>query len=428
MLLFEPPMAHPVQLLVLLAVLVTTAKLAGAVARRVGQPAVFGEILAGVLLGPTLLNLPAWSLFTAPSASGAPLAASIQDFAGIGVVLLMFVAGLETDLDEVRRVGKVALGSAAGGVILPFAGGIAVAAAFGVPPFWEGVFVGTILTATSVSISAQTLMELGVIKTREGSTILGAAVIDDVMGILVLSAVVAFAQAGAGPDVSHMLRIVLSVTLFFGGAIFLGRFFDPFAAWADRQPTSQALLTGVVIVAFVYAWAAEYLGGVAAITGSYLAGVLFTRTRFKKRIDEGIHPLTYSVLAPVFFASVGLRTDGRELGSHVAFVVVLIVVAILAKALGCGLTAAALGFSARESTRVGVGMISRGEVGLIVAGYGLEHQIIGQDVFSASILVVLVTTLVTPPLLRLTFPRARTGRHVELEEAVAHVPHEWHDE
>ena len=418
-------MSHLLQLLALLSLMVAGAKLAGAAAVRVGQPAVFGEILIGLLLGPTFVNVLEWPVFVptaVPHLAGvapAPLMAVVQDLADVGVILLMFVAGLETDVDEMRRTGHVAFWSAAGGVVLPMAGGIATAAAFGMPIFWEAIFVGTILTATSVSISAQTLMELGVLRSKEGSTILGAAVIDDVMGLVVLSIVVAFAQASE-PGVVQILAIVLRMAAFFVAALLVGRHFERIAAWGDRLGVSQGLLATVTVIAFVYAWAAEYVGGVAAITGSYVAGVLLTQTSFKMRIDAGVHPLTYSVLVPIFFISIGLRANGRDLGAHAAFTVALVLVAIVTKAIGCGALARICGFSPRESLRVGVGMISRGEVGLIVAGYGFGHGLIGQDVFSASVIIVLVTTMITPPLLRLVFP-AVERHHVAVEETVHQV-------
>ena len=423
-------MSHLLQLLALLSLMVAGAKLAGAAAVRVGQPAVFGEILIGLLLGPTVVNVLEWPVFVTaavPHLAGvapAPLMAVVQDLADVGVILLMFVAGLETDVDEMRRTGHVAFWSAAGGVVLPMAGGIATAAAFGMPIFWEAIFVGTILTATSVSISAQTLMELGVLRSKEGSTILGAAVIDDVMGLVVLSIVVAFAQA-SDPGVVQILAIVLRMAAFFVAALLVGRHFERIAAWGDRLGVSQGLLATVTVIAFVYAWAAEYVGGVAAITGSYVAGVLLTQTSFKKRIDAGVHPLTYSVLVPIFFISIGLRANGRDLGAHAAFTIALVLVAIGAKAIGCGALARICGFSPRESLRVGVGMISRGEVGLIVAGYGLGHGLISQDVFSASVIIVLVTTMITPPLLRLVFP-AVERHYVAVEEAIARTPDDVH--
>jgi Kef-type K+ transport system membrane component KefB len=425
-------MSHLLQILLLLSLIVAAAKLAGAAASRISQPAVFGELLVGLLLGPTVLNVLSWSIFAGaaaaePGSAPVPLLGLLNDLADVGVILLMLVAGLETDLDQMRKVGTAAFWSAAGGVVLPMIGGILTASAFGMPVFWTGIFVGTILTATSVSISAQVLMELGVLRSKEGSTILGAAVIDDVMGIIVLSIVVAFAQAGGGASALQMVAIVGRMVLFFGAAILVGRFFERILGWGDGLEVSQGLLAMVAVLAFLYAWAAEYVGQVAAITGSYLAGVLLTRTSFKKRIDDGVHPLTYSMLVPIFFISIGLRANARELGPHALFTLILVVVAIVGKVVGSGSLARLCGFSNRESLRVGLGMISRGEVGLIVAGYGLSHGVIGQDVFSASVLVVLATTMVTPPLLRLAYPKARHPAHIAVEEAFTGIPDEVHE-
>ena len=419
-------MSHFLQLLLLLALIVTAAKLTGALANRFGQPAVFGEILAGLVLGPTVLNVLGWPLFAAASGNSpgesVPLLSVLRDLAEIGVVLLMFVAGLETDLAEVRRVGKVAFWAAFGGVVLPLAGGAAVAVAFGFPLRWEGIFIGTILTATSVSISAQTLLELGALRSREGSTILGAAVIDDVMGIIVLSVVVAFARASSGGvDAGQVLLVAVRIVIFFVLAVAAGRWLPYAFRWASALGVSQGVLAAAVVLVFLYSWAAEYLGSVAAITGAYVAGVLIAQTEFKKQVDAGIHPLTYSMFVPAFFIGIGLQANGRELGDRIVFTVVLVVVAIVTKAVGCGVFARLFGFSARESVRVGAGMISRGEVGLIVAGYGLANGLIGREVFSASVIMVLVTTMVTPPLLRLLFPRRR-GRAAIIEETVAGPP------
>jgi len=420
-------MPHFLQLLLLLVMAVATAKLAGTLATRIGQPAVFGEILVGLILGPTVLDVLGWPMFAEPArvgaGEGASLTAIVKDLAEIGVLLLMFVAGLETDLQEMRRVGKVAFWAAFGGVVLPLVAGAGTSAIFGFPLYWEGIFIGTILTATSVSISAQTLLELGALRSREGATILGAAVIDDVMGIMLLSLVVAFAKASsAGVDVAQIGGVALRIVVFFVIAVFAGRAMPAIFGWAKRLPVSQAVLSAAVVMAMLYAWAAEYVGAVAAITGAYIAGVLIAQTEFKKEVDVGIHPLAYSLFVPVFFISIGLEANGRALGDHVAFTVVLVAVAIVAKAIGCGLLAKLFGFTTLQSTRVGVGMISRGEVGLIVAGYGLSNGLIGTDVFSASVIVVLATTMVTPPLLRLVFPRhaPQPGR---VEETIAHAPH-----
>src|SRR6187431_2157143 len=222
-------MTHALQVLLLLALVIAAAKMAAAAAHRIGQPAVFGEILVGLLLGPTLLDVLGWPLF---AGNGGALGALIGDLAEIGVLLLMFVAGLETDLQEMRRVGSVAFWAAFGGVMLPFFGGIATAAAFGLPVFWEGVFIGTILTATSVSISAQTLIELGALRTREGSTILGAAVIDDVMGIVLLSLVVAFSRTSGSTDVAQVGFIIVRMAAYFAAAVIAGRWIAPVLRWA----------------------------------------------------------------------------------------------------------------------------------------------------------------------------------------------------
>jgi Kef-type K+ transport system membrane component KefB len=243
------------------------------------------------------------------------------------------------------------------------------------------------------------------------------------MGIVLLSLVVAFAKASAsGVDVAEVGLVALRIVVYFGVAIYAGRWLPVVLGWARRLPVSQAALSAAVVIAALYAWAAEYVGAVAAITGAYIAGVLIAQTNYKKEIDAGIHPLAYSLFVPVFFIGIGLQANGRELGDRAAFTIVLLVVAILTKALGCGLFARLSGFTNRQAVRVGAGMISRGEVGLIVAGYGLSNGLIGTDVFSASVVMVLVTTMVTPPLLRLVFPH-RAPQPGTVEETIAHVPH-----
>ncbi len=418
-------MSLVLQILLFLALITLASKGAGALSTRLGQPAVFGEILAGLLLGPSLLNVLDWGLFAPPAGGGphADLPAVVQALAEIGVVLLMFVAGLETDLGQMRRVGRVAFWAACGGVVLPFGAGAAVAHLFGYG--WsEGFFIGAVLTATSVSISAQTLMEIGSLRSKEGSAILGAAVIDDVMGIIVLSLVVAFAgrPAGAAGAGAAVLWIALRMTLFFLFAWLLGRAcFERAAAAAGGVGVSEPLTAFVVTAAFLYAWAAEYLGGVAAITGSYMAGVLFAQTSSRERIDRGIRPLTYAFLVPVFFINIGLRADVRPIVHALPLTLCILGVAVLAKVIGCGAGAWLSGFRRREALRVGVGMISRGEVGLIVAGYGLAHGIIGSDLFSVMVLMILITTMITPLGLRLVFPRTGGRESAPIFESVAHL-------
>ncbi len=407
-------MSPVLQVLLFLTLVTVVSKGAGTLSSRCAQPAVFGEVLSGLLLGPSLLNILGWRVFAPRAGGGVPqfeLGGIVQVLAEIGVILLMFVAGMETDLQEMRRVGKVAFWAALGGVILPFVGGAAAAHLFGYG-WGEGFFMGAVLTATSVSISAQTLMELNSLRSREGSTILGAAVIDDVMGIIVLSLVVAFIGSGpAGGTLATIAWVCARMTLFVALAWFLGRrYLEGIAAAASRLGVSEPLMALVVVVAFLYAFAAESLGGVAAITGSYMAGVLFAQTSFKERIDRGIHPLTYSFFVPVFFVNIGLRADVTQLLGHIPLTLFILAIAILAKVIGCGAGAWLSGLPYEEALRVGIGMISRGEVGLIIAGYGLAHGIIGGDVFSVMVLMVLVTTMITPVWLRSVFPRVEEER------------------
>jgi Kef-type K+ transport system membrane component KefB len=216
--------------------------------------------------------------------------------------------------------------------------------------------------------------------------------------------------------------VIVRMAAYFVVAVAAGRVLAPVLRWVSRLPVTQAVLSGALVIALIYAWAAEYGGGVAAITGAYVAGVLLAQTPFKQQIDAGIHPLTYSIFVPLFFIGIGLQANGRELGDQATFTLVLVLVAIVAKAIGCGVFARMFGFSTTESIRVGAGMISRGEVGLIVAGYGLANGLIGQQVFSAAVIVVLVTTMVTPPLLRLTFPRRAFAGDATVEETIGHLP------
>jgi Kef-type K+ transport system membrane component KefB len=347
----------------------------------------------------------------------------MRDLSEIGVLLLMFVAGLETDVAEMRRVGKVAFWSAFGGVVLPLVAGAATASAFGFPLYWDGIFIGTILTATSVSISAQTLLEIGALRSREGATILGAAVIDDVMGIVLLSLIVAMAKASvSGVDVAQIATVVVRLVVFFALALAAGRGVSAVLAWARRLPVSQ----GSAVCRTCHRDGLCVGGGIDRRgRGDYRR--LHCRSAHRADDVQAGHRWRHSSagvldFVPVFFISIGLQANGRVLGDRVAFTIALVAVAILAKAIGCAVSARWCGFTRQQSIRVGVGMISRGEVGLIIAGYGLGNGLIGRDVFSASVIVVLVTTMVTRPLLRLVFP---PRRHVtaSVEETIAHAPH-----
>lgn len=387
-----------------LAVVIIVSKAAGAASKLVGQPAVFGELLAGLLLGPTLINLLHWF----PATEHVHLV--IKDLAELGVIFLMFLAGLETELAEMRKVGLAAILGASGGVLLPLAAGTGLSMAFGYGAF-ESVFIGTILTATSVSISAQTLLELGQLRSKAGMTILGAAVLDDVMGIIVLSLVVALAPARAGAAAADPVWLVLAKMLgFFVAAVVAGRLVAPRILRATATwPGAEVPFAFAIALGLIFAVGAEVYGKVAAITGAYTLGVLLAQQQdLKHLVEERLKVLAYGFLVPIFFISIGLEGNLAEAlrTSGVVYMGLIIAVAILTKVLGAGLGARAAAFSWAESLQVGIGMISRGEVALIVAGIGLANGVIQPAVYSVMIVMTLATTLVTPLLLRLVFHRA----------------------
>ncbi len=389
------------QLVLALIVIIAAAKAGGWLAVRLGQPAVLGELLVGVILGPSLLDMLHWPVLV-NAAEPHLLTETVYQLAELGVICLMFLAGLEADVVEMRRTGRVSALAGVGGVIVPLALGALAVLPFG----YRGqaaLFVGMILTATSVSISAQTLLELGVLRSKEGVALLSAAVVDDILVILLLSIFVAVAASGAGGGA--IVLVLVRMLLYLGLAIAAAFLVLPrLADWADGQPVSEALTALVVVVALGFALLAEVGGGLAAITGAFIAGLGFGRSHLRAAIERSMHTITYALLVPVFFVSIGLKTDVRALAAgDLLLVAVLVLVAVVSKLLGSGLGARLGGFTNRESTRVGVGMISRGEVGLIVANVGVSAALIKTELFSVVTIIVLLTTLITPPLLRLAY-------------------------
>ena len=384
------------QLTFVLAIILFAAKLAGYLSTRLGQPAVLGELLVGLLLGPSLIDLTHMAFIT-----DRHLGEIVIELGEIGVLVLMFMAGLELHLSELTRNTRVSAYSGVLGVLVPVGMGFLAGSLFDLP-LNSSIFLGLTLGATSVSISAQTLMELKVLRSRVGLGLLGAAVFDDILVILLLSTFLAIAGGGSGLEI---LGVIARMAAFLGLSAAFGFWVLPrLTHIVNRLPVSQSLLTFGIIVMMVYAIAAELLGGMAAITGTFIAGLMFSRTPEKNQLEGGLRALAYSFFVPIFFVSIGLNVNIQELSlSTLWLLVVIVVLAISGKVLGCGFGAWLGKFTLRESLQLGIGMVSRGEVGLIVATIGLQEGYLNETLFSAIVGMVLVTTLVTPPMLRASF-------------------------
>lgn len=389
------------QLILLLALIILAAKAAGYLVTLIGQPSVLGELVMGLILGPSLLDIYHWPIF-----SEHLLPETIQQLGEIGVLLLMFVAGLELHMSELARSGRVAALAGIFGVVIPVFSGFAVGRMFGfdVNP---AIFLGLTLGATSVSISAQTLMELNVLRSRVGLGLLGAAVFDDILVILFFSGFLALAGGGQGFIAIGLL--FLRMVLFLGLSAGFGLWILPrIVRKISHLPISQSVLSLALIVLFLYGVAAEVVGSMAAITGTFLAGLMFARSPEKERLESGVNAIAYGFFVPIFFINIGLSVNARQLEPSVIWLFVGISsIAILGKLIGAGAGARLAGFSWREAAQLGAGMVSRGEVGLILASVGIEQGLMNQGEFSAIIGMVLVTTLITPPMLRALFAKPK---------------------
>ncbi len=379
-----------------LAIIIASTKLAGDLSVRLGQPSVLGKLIAGIIIGPAVLN---WI-------QPGPF---IDDFAELGVLLLMFIAGLETDLDQLKRNWKASFAVAVGGIILPFIGGYGTSLALGLSSS-QSLFVGLLLCATSVSISVQTLKEMDALHTREGTTILGAAVVDDVIVVLLLAVMMSV----LGTSESGTLSIIFAKkALFFLVILIVSWLVVPFIMkkLSLLHVTEPVMSTALILLCF-YAYFAEKMG-VAGIIGAFAAGIAISQTAFKHEVEKKVEPIAYTLFVPVFFVSIGLHIRFEGLGSQIGFLLLLTAVAIAAKLIGGALGARMTGFGTRSAVAIGAGMVSRGEVALIIAASGLEAKLLPDNYFTSVVLLVIVTTLVTPPLLKAVFPRKQLERAAE---------------
>ena len=380
--------------LLFLAIIMISTKILGLFTRKIHMPAVVGALVAGVILGPSCLNL-----ITLTGDTGVFL----EQMAEIGVILLMFNAGLETDLSELKKNGVASFVTALIGVIVPLIGGFLGYAFFFHTVFSDydevlkAVFVGVVLTATSVSITVETLREMGKLKGKVGTTILGAAVIDDIIGIIVLTIVTSLKDTSVSP-----ITVVLKIVLYFVFIAVLIFVLTKLKVFVEEQDEKRRTAIICVALCFILSYISEEYFGIADITGAYFAGLMLCTMKVGPYVARRCEIPSYLIFSPVFFASVGLKvTLGGMDASIWIFAIILLVIAILSKVVGCGLGAKICGCTGKEAFQVGIGMISRGEVALIVAQKGYASGMLDDVLFAPIVLVVIVTTLITPILLKL---------------------------
>lgn len=378
-----------------LAIILVAAKLFGLIARKFKTPQVVGEIIAGLIIGPSLLGWVETTDF-------------LSEMAAIGVVLLMFTAGLETDLKDLKETGVTAFFVALMGVLTPLVFGTVMYLCFygfdgfGTEKFLEALFIGTIMTATSVSITVQALRELGYLKGKLGTTIVSAAIIDDVIGIIVLTIVLGMKNGG-----SSILETLIKTLLFFilavGAGVIVYRLFK---AYDKKYPHTRRIPIMGLAFCLVLSYVAEKYFGIADITGAYVAGVILCNMRDSEYIAEKMDINSYMLFGPVFFASIGIKTNIREFTLDILlFSVVFVIVALLSKIIGCSLVGKIAGFNWPDSLKMGVGMMTRGEVALIVSQKGLAAGMIEPVYFMAVIMLIIVSSIATPMILKSLFTK-----------------------
>ncbi len=376
-----------------LAIILIAAKLCGLIARKLKGPQVVGEIIAGLLIGPSVLNLVQKDDF-------------ITGMAEIGVILLMFSAGLGTNLKELIKTGPVALLIALAGVAVPLAGGAAIYYVFGFGSpdarFFEAIFMGTVLAATSVSITVQALKEMGHLKEKVGTTILSAAIIDDVIGIILLTVVIGFKN----PDVDP-IGVGINTVLFFAVSIILGFALYFLFKWIDKRwPHSRRIPIFGLVLCFASAYCAEEFFGIADITGAYVAGIILCNIKDSGYIERKMDVSSYIIFGPIFFASIGLQTSFDNFNMQVLwFSLALVGVALATKVIGCGGMARICRFNTPDSLKIGIGMMNRGEVALIVSQKGLNAGLMDSKFFTAVIILIVVSSIITPILLKVLYSK-----------------------
>ncbi|MCR5060442.1 MAG: cation:proton antiporter [Saccharofermentans sp.] len=378
-----------------LAIIILAAKFMSLVSRKCKAPGVVGEIIAGLLIGPCVLNLVAPGEF-------------INKMAEVGVVLIMFSAGLETNLKELKKSGLKALLIACAGVLVPLVGGTVLYMAingfapWGSDEFFQGLFIGSIMTATSVGITVETLKELGFLKGHVGQTIVSAAIIDDVIGIIVLTLVL-----GLKDPENSIGMVLIKTVVFLALSVVLGYIiYRVVKAIDDRHPHTRRIPILGLGLCFILAYVAERYFGIADITGAYIAGIVLCNIRDANYIDRKVSINSYMIFAPIFFVGIGLKTDLSQFNTDmILFSTGFVLVALLSKVVGCGLVSRCLKFKWEEALKIGVGMMTRGEVALIITNKGLSLGIIDSSYFTAVILLIIISSIAVPILLKVLYSK-----------------------
>ena len=390
-----------------LAIIIIFAKIFGIITRKLKAPQVCGEIIAGLIIGPSILGLVNTSDF-------------LSQMAEIGVILLMFSAGLETNLRDILKTGPIAFLIACAGVAVPLAGGTLLYSVYygfdglGTEQFFRAIFIGTIMTATSVSITVQTLRELGRLKGKIGTTILSAAIIDDVIGIIVLTFVIAFKNPETKP-----MSVVKNTVLFFACSIVLGILIYRIFKIVDKHwPHTRRIPILGLALCLIMAYCAEHYFGIADITGAYVAGIILCSIQDSEYIEEKVDINSYMLFGPVFFASIGLKTNLDQVDSGILlFSVFFVIVALVCKIIGCGLIARICKFNRADSLKIGIGMMTRGEVALIVSQKGLSVGLLNPEYFTCVILLIITSSIITPILLKILYTKYPGSENVSESRA-----------
>ena len=392
------------QIVLSVGIIIIAAKYLGLLAKKIGFPQVAGEIVAGLLLR----YLPFFRNFSGvePNIIYAQTNQFIEYMSEIGVILIMFSAGLGTNLKSLVKSGVKSTLIAACGVIIPLVLGMIMALGFwgfdgfGTPVFYQALFIGTILTATSVSITVVALKELGKINSEVGQTIISAAIIDDVFGIIVLTVVL-----GASSGTGDYLGLMIKTAAFFAASLVVGYLIYRIFKWYDnRHPHTHRIPIYGLGVALIFAYCTERFFGIADITGAYVAGVVFCNLHDASYMEQKIDINSYMFFSPLFFTAIGLKTDLGGLNmSLIWFSIAFVLVGCIAKIIGCGGSALTLGFKRKESLQIGLGMMVRGEVALIVAQKGLAVGMVQAEYFAPVILLIIVSSMIVPILLGKAF-------------------------